>query len=96
MPAVPSSITEPIWDQFAALLPVHAAPHPLGCHRPRISDRVVFDKLVQVLVFGRAYHRIADDTVSATSPRCRQVGGSRPRSLSRHRHHHPEVRNALA
>jgi hypothetical protein len=29
-------------------------PHPLGCHRPRIPDRVVFEKLVQVLVFGFA------------------------------------------
>lgn len=72
VPAVPSSIIEPIWDQFAALLPVHAAPHPLGCHRPRISDRVVFDKLVQVLVFGCAYHRIADDTCSATTLRRRR------------------------
>jgi hypothetical protein len=34
--------------------------HPLGCHRPRVPDRIVFDKLVQVLVFGCAYERIAD------------------------------------
>lgn len=72
MPAVPSSIIEPIWDQFAALLPTHAAPHPLGCHRPRIPDRVVFDKLVQVLVFGCAYARIADATCSATTLRRRR------------------------
>ena len=48
MPAVPSSIIEPIWDQFAALLPAHQAPHPLGCHRARIPDRLVVDKLVPV------------------------------------------------
>ncbi len=54
MPAVPSSIIEPIWDQLAALLPAREAPHPLGCHRWRIPDRLVFDKLVQVLVFGCA------------------------------------------
>ena len=46
--------------------------HPLGCHRPRIPDRLVFDKLVQVLVFGYAYHRIADDTCSATTLRRRR------------------------
>ena len=34
--------------------------HPLGCHRPRIPDRIIFDKLVQVLVFGCGYRRIAD------------------------------------
>ncbi|MDQ3226567.1 MAG: IS5 family transposase [Chloroflexota bacterium] len=72
MPAVPSSIIEPIWDQFAALLPAREAPHPLGCHRRRIPDRVVFDKLVQVLVFGCAYARIADATCSATTLRRRR------------------------
>ena len=72
MPAVPSSIIEPIWDQFHALLLSRGVVHPLGCHRPRIPDRLIFDKLVQVLVFGCAYHRIADATVSATTLRRRR------------------------
>jgi transposase len=72
MPAVPSSIIAPIWDQFAALLPPHEVDHPLGCHRLRIPDRLVFDKLVQVLVFGCAYERIADATCSATTLRRRR------------------------
>lgn len=72
MRAVPSSIIEPIWDQCSALLPPPSDTHPLGCHRPRIPDRLVFDKLVQVLVFGCAYHRIADETVSATTLRRRR------------------------
>jgi transposase len=72
VPAVPSSIIEPIWDQFAALLPAREVPHPLGCHRRRIPDRLVFDKLVQVLVFGCAYARIADATCSATTLRRRR------------------------
>lgn len=33
--------------------------HPLGCHRPRIPDYVVFEKLAQVLVFGYADWRNA-------------------------------------
>ena len=33
---------------------------PLGCHRPGIPDRIICDKLVQVLVFGCGYRRIAD------------------------------------
>ena len=72
MPAIPSSIIEPVWDQFAALLPPHPDAHPLGCHRPRIPDRVVFDKLVQVLVFGCAYWRIADRDCSASTLRRRR------------------------
>ena len=72
MPAVPSSIIEPIWDQFQVLIPPVTDEHPLGCHRPRIPDRVVFDKLVQVLVLGAAYERISDTTCSATTIRRRR------------------------
>jgi len=63
---------EPIFEQFCALLPEREANHPLGCHRPRIPDCVVFEKLVQVLVFGCAYWRIADESCSATTLRRRR------------------------
>jgi len=46
--------------------------HPLGCHRARIPDRVIFDKLIQVLAFGCGYRRIADHTCSATTLRRRR------------------------
>lgn len=72
MPAVPPYIIEPIWEQFCALLPERHVDHPLGCHRPRIPDRVVFEKLVQVLVFGCAYQRIADEECSASTLRRRR------------------------
>ncbi len=72
MPALPPYLIEPIWQQFAALLPEREVDHPLGCHRRRIPDRVVFEKLVQVLVFGCAYHRIADEGCSATTLRDRR------------------------
>src|SRR5215216_4888223 len=72
MPALQTYIIEPIWEQFATLLPERIVDHPLGCHRPRVPDRVVFEKLVQVLVFGCAYWRIADDGCSATTLRRRR------------------------
>ncbi len=72
MPAVPSCILEPLWDQFVNLLPDRHVVHPLGCHRPRISERVVFDKLVQVLVLGCAYDKIADTSCSASTIRRRR------------------------
>jgi transposase len=72
VPALPSSVLEPLWVQVAALLPTRQVHHPLGCHRRRVPDRVVFDKLVQVLVFGCGYRRIADQTCSATTLRRRR------------------------
>jgi transposase len=72
VPAVPSCILEPLREQFLALLPAHLDDHPLGCHRPRIGDAVVFDKLVEALVFGAGYERIADAACSATTLRRRR------------------------
>jgi hypothetical protein len=55
VPAIQSYFIEPIWEQFCTLLPEREVNHPLGCHRSRVPDQVVFEKLVQVLVFGCAY-----------------------------------------
>ena len=54
MPALEPYLIEPIFQQFSALLPERKVDHPLGCLRPRIPDRVLFEKLVQVLVFACA------------------------------------------
>jgi transposase len=75
VPVLPSWLTDPLWDQFAALLPERPAvdpAHPLGCHRSRISDRIVFDKLLQLLRFGCSYQAISDTTCSATTIRNRR------------------------
>lgn len=72
MPALPSCILDSLREQFLAELPARVDDHPLGCHRPRIADAVVFDKLVQVLVFGAGYERIADSSCSATTMRRRR------------------------
>ena len=72
MPALPPYIIEPIWQQFEALLPERRTDHPLGCHRSRIPERVIFEKLVQVLVFGCAYQRIADASCSESTLRRRR------------------------
>lgn len=62
MPPVPSCLLEPVWSQFAALLPDRPEfdpAHPLGCHRRRIPDRVVFEYVVAALVHGSGYERLA-------------------------------------
>lgn len=53
MPAIPSSLLEPVWVQFDALCPERPEfdpAHPLGCHRRRIPDRVVFEHVIDALV----------------------------------------------
>jgi transposase len=75
VPAIPSWLLEPLWDQFAALLPdrpVYDPSHPLGCHKPRIGNRIIFEKLIQVLRFGCSYVSIADCTCGATTIRERR------------------------
>ena len=72
MPMVPPYIIEPIWEQFSALLPERNIDRPLGCHRSRVPDRVVFEQLVQALVSGYAYCRIADGSCSASTLRRRR------------------------
>lgn len=75
MPVLPSWLIDPLWDQFAALLPDRPQfdpSHPLGVHRRRISDQIVFVKLLQVLRFGCSYQAIADESCSATTIRARR------------------------
>ena len=62
MPVLPVCLLDPLWEQFAALLPQRPAvapSHPLGCHRRRVPERVVFDHVIAALVHGSGYERIA-------------------------------------
>lgn len=59
VPAGPCCVVEPWWDQLATLLHHRIDTHPLGCHRPRIPDRLVVDKLVHALVYEVGYARVA-------------------------------------
>jgi hypothetical protein len=67
VPVVPSCLLEPAWVEFCALLderhggqpPQFDPGHPLGCHRRRVPDQVVFEHVVAALVHGSGYERIA-------------------------------------
>lgn len=72
MPVLPSFITDPLWEQSQALLPERTVVHPPGRHRPRIPDRVVFDKLLARLVLGVTHQQHADESCSATTVRARR------------------------
>jgi len=50
VPTVSSLLIDPVWEQFPVLIPSVVDEYLLGCHRLWVSDRVVFDRLVQVPV----------------------------------------------
>ncbi len=67
MPVLPVCLLEPLWVQFSALLPERprfSPTHPLGCHRRRIDDRVVFEHVLAALVHGSGYERVASAACS--------------------------------
>jgi hypothetical protein len=75
VPALPSWLTDPLWGQFAALLPdrpVYDPAHPLGCHRRRIDDRIIFEKLLQStgpsaspVVAGQGHFRVSGQSLDS-------------------------------
>jgi hypothetical protein len=74
VPVLPVCLFEPLWVQFAALLPERPAvspTHPLGCHRRRIPDRVVFEHVIAALVHGSGYERVASPGCSDATIRRR-------------------------
>jgi transposase len=53
MLALEPTVVDAIWQSFAAYLPKRGeTTHPLGCHRPRISDRDCFEAILFRLVTG--------------------------------------------
>ena len=62
-----------MWAAAEPLLPVGGDDHPLGCHNPRIPDRVCFDGILIRLVTGCSWvtaerliaHRASDTTLRA-------------------------------
>ena len=67
MPVLPVCVFQPLLVQFSALLPERprfSPTHPLGCHRRRIDDRVVFEHVIAALVHGSGYERVASAACS--------------------------------
>jgi transposase len=53
MLALEPAVVDVVWQSFAAYLPKRGhSSHPLGCHRPRISDRDCFEAILFRLVTG--------------------------------------------
>lgn len=74
MRALERDVQDAVWQTIEALLPDPPA-HPLGCHRPRISDRLCFRGILIRLVTGASWvdiESILDFAVSDTTLRTRR------------------------
>lgn len=75
MRAFDPEVGDAVWAALEALLPAPVAAHPLGCHRPRIPDRVCFQGMLIRLVTGCAWvdvEALMGGIVSDTTLRARR------------------------
>jgi transposase len=74
MRALETEVVNAVFNAIEALLPA-PAPHPLGCHRPRVADRICFKGILIRLVTGSSWvdiEAILDHAVSDTTLRARR------------------------
>jgi transposase len=75
MRALDSEVVDTVWTGIKDLLPVHGETHPLGCHRPRASDRDCFEMMLVRLVTGCSWEDaevLCGRKVSDTTARSRR------------------------
>lgn len=75
MRALEREVVDVLWQSFEPLLPPPDRSHPLGCHRPRASDRLCFRGILIRLVTGASWvdiEAILDHQVSDTTLRARR------------------------
>lgn len=75
MRALEPEVFDAVWAAVEPLLPERPNAHPLGCHRPRISDRVCLFAMLVRLVTGCSWvdaERLSGGVVSDTTLRARR------------------------
>ena len=75
MRALDPEVKDAIWAGLEPHLPPRVDRHPLGCHRPRCSDRDCFDQIVVRLATGCSWEdaeRLTGNKVSDTTARARR------------------------
>lgn len=75
MRALEPEVVDTVWAAVEAFLPPLDRSHPLGCHRPRVPDRLCFRGILIRLVTGASWvdiEAILDHQVSDTTLRARR------------------------
>ena len=73
MRALEVRVVDAVWAAVEPLLPTPVRSHPLGCHRPRVPDRLCFWGILIRLVTGASWvdiealldHQVSDTTLRA-------------------------------
>lgn len=73
MRALEAEVVDAVWAAVEPLLPPPDRSHPLGCHRPRVPDRLCFWAILIRLVTGASWvdieailgHQVSDTTLRA-------------------------------
>ncbi len=75
MRALEPEVVNAVWEAVKHLIPQPVDNHPLGCHRPRVPDRLCFWGILIRLILGcswQAVERLLDYAVSDTTLRNRR------------------------
>ena len=75
MRALDPEVVDAVWSAIEALVPVPVDTHPLGCHRPRSSNRDCFEVMLVRMVTGCSWEdaeRLCGSKVSDTTARDRR------------------------
>jgi len=75
MRALDPEVVDAVWQAVSPLVPTPGETHPLGCHRPRIPDRVCFEAILIRLTTGCSWvdaERLMGVQVSDTTLRGRR------------------------
>jgi transposase len=81
MRAFDPEVFDALWAAVEPLIPPRSETHPLGCHRPRKSDRDCFMVIMTRLATGCSWEdaeQITGRVVSDTPAAARRMGGLRP------------------
>ncbi len=78
-------VVEMVWEAVKGRLPEREDTHPLGCHNPRIRDRVCFERILIRLVTGCSWvtterlmgGRVSDTTLRGRRDEWNWVGSTR-------------------
>ena len=75
MRALDPEVVDAVWAACEPLIPLPLDTHPLGCHRPRASDRACFEVIYVRLATGCSWEdaeRLCGKKVSDTTARDRR------------------------
>ena len=75
MRALDPEVGDVVWAATKGLIPAPPRTHPLGCHRPRVDDRLCFQVILVRLATGCSWEdaeRLCGNKVSDTTVRSRR------------------------